>query len=97
MIGQNVPQIKLFPRRDDFEVSTAELDMLVKLAVSCSGVYGSRMTGGGFGGCTVTLLRRSAVDAVVAAVKEGYDDEAKGRKATFFLCGPSAGAKSFAL
>jgi len=83
--------------RDDFEVSTAELDMLVKLAVSCPGVYGSRMTGGGFGGCTVTLLKRNAVDAVVAAVKKGYDDEAKGRGATFFLCAPSAGAKSFAL
>ena len=86
-----------FPRRDDFEVSTTELDMLVKFAVSCPGVYGSRMTGGGFGGCTVTLLKRNAVDAVVAAIKKGYDDEAKGRRATFFLCGPSAGAKSFAL
>lgn len=42
--------------RDDFEVSCAELDQLVKLAMEVKGVYGSRMTGGGFGGCTVTLV-----------------------------------------
>ena len=78
-------------------MSTAELDKLVSLAVSRPGVYGSRMTGGGFGGCTVTLLKRDAVDDTVAAIKRGYDDAAKGRAATFFLCSPSAGAKSFAL
>lgn len=43
--------------RDDFEVSCPELDMLVNLALKVKGVYGSRMTGGGFGGCTVTLVR----------------------------------------
>ncbi len=41
----------------DYEVSCAELDFLVDAALEIDGVYGSRMTGGGFGGCTVTLLR----------------------------------------
>ena len=50
--------------RDDYEVSCQELDQLVELALQGKeeGVYGSRMTGGGFGGCTVTLLHRSAVE-----------------------------------
>jgi galactokinase len=39
--------------RDDYEVSSAELDLMVELAGSCEGVLGARMTGGGFGGCTV--------------------------------------------
>ena len=47
--------------RDDNEVSTPELDLLVDLAVGFPGVYGSRMTGGGFGGCTVTLVKVKSV------------------------------------
>ena len=50
--------------RTGYEVSCRELDLLVDIARSVPGVYGSRMTGGGFGGCTVTLCRRSAVDAL---------------------------------
>jgi galactokinase len=56
--------------RDDYEVSCAELDEAVAAALRQPGVYGSRMTGGGFGGCTVTLLERSAVDRVCAAIHE---------------------------
>ena len=57
--------------RDDYEVSCKELDMLVEFAMEMEseGVFGSRMTGGGFGGCTVTLLKASAVDKVVAHMK----------------------------
>jgi galactokinase len=48
--------------RDDYEVSCAELDHLVDTALAVDGVYGSRMTGGGFGGCTVNLVRKNAVE-----------------------------------
>ncbi len=54
--------------RDDYEVSCAELDEAVAAASGQPGVYGSRMTGGGFGGCTVTVLEREAVDRVSAAI-----------------------------
>ena len=55
--------------RDDFEVSCKELDLLVRLAMDVEGVYGSRMTGGGFGGCTVTLVQRSSVDNLVKRIQ----------------------------
>jgi len=55
--------------RDDYEVSCAELDQLVSLAADVSGVFGSRMTGGGFGGCTVSLVHIQAVDKVIDYIK----------------------------
>jgi len=58
--------------RDDFEVSCPELDLLVDLAKSVPGVIGSRMTGGGFGGCTVTILKDSAVEAYENLVMAEY-------------------------
>jgi galactokinase len=58
--------------RDDYEVSCPELDVAVEAAAAIPGVYGSRMTGGGFGGCTVTLVDVDAVDRVIAAVKKAY-------------------------
>ena len=61
--------------RDDYEVSCRELDVLVEFARAVDGVYGSRMTGGGFGGCTVTLCRRSAVERLRAALVTGYAAE----------------------
>jgi len=60
--------------RDDYEVSCNELNMLVRIAHELPGVYGARMTGGGFGGCTVTLCRADAVDAVMAGLKRGYEE-----------------------
>lgn len=57
--------------RDDFEVSCPELDQLVEAALSVPGVYGSRMTGGGFGGCTVTLLEASVAPLVVHHMQVG--------------------------
>ncbi len=58
--------------RDDYEISCRELDVLVEIASALEGVLGARMTGGGFGGCTVNLVRRGALDAFRAAVLERY-------------------------
>ncbi|MEM0983785.1 MAG: galactokinase [Planctomycetota bacterium] len=63
--------------RDDFEVSCAELDALVVDAVGQPGVHGSRMTGGGFGGCTVTLVATEHADALVSHLEAAA--EAAGR------------------
>ena len=57
--------------RDDYEVSCRELDVLVETAESVEGVVGARMTGGGFGGCTVNLVRHAALEEFRAAVARG--------------------------
>lgn len=74
--------------RDDFEVSCPEVDHLVELALEMDGVLGSRMTGGGFGGCTVTLVYKSTVQKVIDNIQNKY----KG-KATFYICKPSDGTQ----
>ena len=81
-----------FGCRDDFEVSCPELDVLVEAALKVDGVYGSRMTGGGFGGCTVTLLKQEAVQAVLDSISKEYQG-----KATFYLCAPSDGARPISI
>jgi galactokinase len=58
--------------RDDYEVSCRELDVLVEIAEASEGVLGARMTGGGFGGCTVNLVRRDRLEAFRAAILERY-------------------------
>jgi galactokinase len=78
--------------RDDFEVSCPELDLLVDLAAGEPGVIGTRMTGGGFGGCTVTLVEAARAEAVMAAVARGYQLRT-GRDATMFTTRPAAGAR----
>ncbi|XP_015269965.1 PREDICTED: galactokinase [Gekko japonicus] len=78
--------------RNDYEVSCAELDELVAAALEDPGVYGSRMTGGGFGGCTVTLLESSATKKVVRHIKEKYS-----RTATFYCTKASDGTKVHSL
>ena len=78
--------------RDDYEVSCPELDLLVELAAGESGVIGTRMTGGGFGGCTVTLVEAARADAVMTAVSQGYQ-RATGRDCTMFTTRPAAGAR----
>jgi galactokinase len=77
--------------RDDYQVSCAELDFLVDTAAAIEGVYGSRMTGGGFGGCTVTLLRAEAAAAfeekIVAAYLAKFEVTPR-----VYACNPSDGA-----
>ncbi len=58
--------------RDDYQVSCEEIDFLVKSALSVKGVYGSRITGGGFGGCTVTLVERKAVKELEKFLRDNY-------------------------
>jgi galactokinase len=58
--------------RDDFEVSCAELNLMVTLAEHQEGTYGSRMTGGGFGGCTISLVESDAVDDFRNVVSAAY-------------------------
>jgi len=58
--------------RDDYEVSSAELDLMVELAEKCEGVFGARMTGGGFGGCTVNLVHRDDVEAFTNFISNEY-------------------------
>jgi len=58
--------------RDDYQVSCEELDVAVDVASAEKGVYGSRMTGGGFGGCTVSLVDNDAIERVGAAVKSAF-------------------------
>ena len=77
--------------RDDYEVSCNELDTLVELARMQAGVLGARMTGAGFGGCTVNLVRAEAAKNVSQAVAEGYQ-KALGMKAEVYVCQASDGA-----
>lgn len=80
--------------RDDFEVSCAELDVLVDAARELgerSGVYGARMTGGGFGGCTVSLVEASEVDVVSRELHRQYELRAR-RTMTAFVSRPARGA-----
>jgi galactokinase len=58
--------------RDDFEVSTPELDAVVDLAATCEGVFGARMTGAGFGGSAITLAAAEKAHAVGACVSAKY-------------------------
>jgi galactokinase len=58
--------------RDDFEVSCDELDLMVRLASGIEGVFGARMTGGGFGGCTVNLVAPDCVDRFCRVITEAY-------------------------
>ncbi len=58
--------------REDYEVSCAELDIMVDLAREVPGVYGARMTGGGFGGCIVALVESDAVDTFKSKMESGY-------------------------
>ncbi len=59
--------------RDDFEVSCEELDTIVSMAEGIDGVYGARLTGGGFGGCVIALMSADVVDTFGAAIHESYD------------------------
>lgn len=75
----------------DYEVSAEELDFLVDTASGFSGVYGARMTGGGFGGCTVNLVAPNRVELFKTHIGEAYRKQFD-RNAVFYVCEPAAGA-----
>jgi galactokinase len=77
--------------QEDFEITCPEVDMLAGLAQTVKGVYGSRMTGGGFGGCTISLVEASAVDKASQILTDGYRI-ATGLDTDIFVCAPSDGA-----
>ena len=80
--------------RDDYEVSCAELDAVVEIAEDIGykgGVYGCRMTGGGFGGCCVALVKADSVDAITKKIAADYKAKT-GIEATIFASRPAAGA-----
>jgi len=58
--------------RDDYEVTGIELDTLVEVASKQDGVIGARMTGAGFGGCAVSIVKNDKVDKFIRKVEEGY-------------------------
>jgi galactokinase len=58
--------------RNDYEVSSEELDSLVNIARNVKGVMGSRLTGAGFGGCTITLVTKDAVDDLITTIQEKF-------------------------
>ena len=77
--------------RDDFEVSSAELDAMVESAQDAPGLIGSRLTGAGFGGCTVSLVEPGRTAEFGAALAEGYLRRS-GREARVYACRSAAGA-----
>ncbi|MBL7060725.1 MAG: galactokinase [Actinobacteria bacterium] len=78
--------------KDDYEVSCKELDLLVDLALEQEGVLGARMTGAGFGGCTVNLLKREYIDAFKKTIKQGYK-KITGIISDMYVTPPVEGAK----
>ena len=78
--------------RDDFEISCEELDLLVELADKLPGVFGARMTGGGFGGCTINLVETARVAELTAQVAQGYE-RATGKPAKIYVCRAETGAQ----
>ena len=79
--------------RDDYEVSSVELDTLVEIARKVPGVLGARMLGGGFGGCTINLVRNEAVEALRGAVEQEYPVQT-GRRASIDVCRAAVGPGS---
>lgn len=78
--------------RDDYEVSCPELDLLVEIARHCQGVYGARMTGGGFGGCTVNLVVAGQVDSFISSITEAYQRETR-LAPQCYVCQASGGVR----
>jgi galactokinase len=82
--------------QNDYNVSCKEVDVLVQLTQALDGVYGSRMTGGGFGGCTVTLVQPDQVKTVMDTIQSKYYEQT-GLRCQCFVTRPGHGAKILAI
>ena len=82
--------------RDDYEVSIAELDLMVELAQGQAGVCGARMTGGGFGGCTINLVDAAYAEEVRQKLEKDYQQKT-GIKPVILICEASDGAATVAV
>ena len=82
--------------RDDYEVSCPELDLMVELANQAEGTVGARMTGGGFGGCTVNLVHAGKLDQFCETVASGYKGKT-GQQPEIFVTRPVGGAQEVSL
>jgi len=81
--------------RDDYQVTTPELDLMVELASGLEGVYGARMTGGGFGGCTINLVDGAHAERVQQRLEQNYEART-GLKPAILVCEASDGAGAVA-
>jgi galactokinase len=78
--------------RDLYEVSCPELDSMASIAQSLPGCHGARLTGAGFGGCTVNLVERDRAESFANALARGYES-ATGRHPDIYICTASRGAE----
>jgi len=78
--------------RDDYEVTGLELDTLVALAWESEGVIGARMTGAGFGGCTVNIVKEDCIDSFIEKVKAEYTNKI-GHEPSFYVVSISDGTR----
>ena len=78
--------------REDYEVSCEEIDILVDLAQAMPGVVGSRITGGGFGGCTVSIVKNDTVDEFIDSIGKAYQEKV-GHEAEFYVVDIGDGAR----
>jgi galactokinase len=81
--------------RDDYEVSSRELNIMVECARAIEGCYGARMTGAGFGGCAVALVAESAATRFAAEVARCYRDQTD-LAPNIYICQPTNGAEVIA-
>lgn len=79
--------------KEDYQVSCREINILVDLAQAMPGVLGSRITGGGFGGCTVSIVRNDAVDGFISQIGKTYQEKV-GHEAEFYVVEIGDGARS---
>lgn len=82
--------------RDFYQVSCPELDKLVEIASGLSGCWGARLTGAGFGGCTVNLVEENKADKFISKLKDGYLASV-GKQAEVYLCHANQGAMVYSI